>query len=220
MSQRTAVLRTLALAIPPSAGHPVRVAVDGMTGVGKTHLRSELAELLRAEGRTVLEASGDDFHHQRERRWAQGRHSSRGYYEDAYDYAALADKVLRPLGPGGDRRIVLKHHDLESDALLAPEPITVPADAVVVVDGSFLLRPEVSDLWEVHILITASRAASIARQQARDGSPADVADPYYARYFGAYDIYVAERSPGARADVTVDNSAFHAPVAVSRSLKP
>lgn len=178
-----------------------------MTGVGKTTLRALVARHLRDAGREVAEASGDDFHHRRDHRYRQGRGSPRGYYEDAYDYVALASKLLRPLGPGGSREVCLRHHDLESDAMLTSEPLVrLGNEVTLVVDGSFLQRPELDGLWDWVILVEASRAVSAARQVERDGAPADPDHPYHARYFDAYDIYVAERSPHARADVNVTNA--------------
>lgn len=215
MTARDEVLADLARAIP-ALDHPVRVAIDGMTGVGKTTLREELAAQLRSQGRLVIEASGDDFHHQREHRYGQGRMSPRGYYEDAYNYAAMAEKLLAPLGPGGNGRIRLRHHELESDEILDGEPVPVVNPAyVLLVDGSFLMRPEVASLWDFHVLVEASRAVSASRQVLRDDAPADPEDPYHARYFGAYDLYVAECDPAARADVIVDNTDLRFPAIVT-----
>jgi len=197
---------TLAAGIPAPQGRPVRVAIDGMTGVGKTTLRGLVARELRDAGREVVEASGDDFHHQQAVRYRQGRRSARGYYEDAYDYHAMAAKLLVPLGPGGSREVRLRHHDLESDALLTSEPPIRLGDAVtLLVDGSFLQRPELDGLWDWVVLVEASREVSAFRQVARDGAPAEPDHPYHARYFDAYDIYVAEREPRAHADVNVTN---------------
>ena len=194
------------------AGGSQRVANDGMTGTGKTTMRGELAAALRAAGREVVEASGDDFHHPKAHRYRQGRASARGYYEDAYAYGELAERLLRPLGPGGDGRVRLRYHDLGTDAILDDEPaVTVPPGAVLVVDGSFLQRSELDGLWDVVIVLTASREASAARQVLRDGAPDDPDDPYHARYFGAYDLYVAERDPLGRADIVIDNEQVQAP---------
>ena len=213
MSKRTELLAALGRAVPEPAGHPVRVAIDGMTGVGKTTLRAELAAALRDAGREVVEGSGDDFHHQREHRYRQGRRSARGYYEDAYDYHALAAKLLTPLGPGGDRRVRLRHHDLETDAILGDEPtVALTPGTTLVVDGSFLMRPEVADLWDFVVLVEATREVSVARQAARDGSSEDPSDPYYDRYLDGYDLYVAQCNPHSRAHVIVDNSDLEHPV--------
>jgi len=209
---REAVIAELAALIPVASHHPIRVAIDGMTGAGKTTLRGELAHALRALGAEVTEASGDDFHHEREVRYRQGRGSARGYFEDAYDYVALADKLLRPLGDGGDRRVRLRHHDLLTDQLLHDEPVLeLSIDAVVVVDGSFLQRPELDGLWDFVVMLEATREASALRQVARDGAPADPADPYHARYFGGYEVYVGECDPCAGAHVIVDNTELERP---------
>ena len=214
-TQRARVVVELARSIPEPEGRPVCVALDGMTGVGKTSLRGELATQLRHEGRKVLEASGDDFHHPREHRYTQGRESALGYYEDAYDYVAMARKLLAPLGEGGSREVRMRHHDLVSDAILTEEPlVTVEPSTVVLVDGSFLMRPEVAPLWDLHILVEASRIASVARQSARDGSPEDPGHPYYGRYFGAYDIYVERCNPRSRATFVVNNTDLKRPVVV------
>jgi len=45
---------------------PRTVAVDGMSGVGKTSLASELAAVVTGAGRPVLQVSYDDFHHPRD----------------------------------------------------------------------------------------------------------------------------------------------------------
>lgn len=212
MSGRAEVIAAIAALVPVPSGSPVRVGVDGMTGVGKTTFRSELADALRAMGRNVTEASGDDFHHPRARRYAQGRASAVGYFEDAYDYGALAAKLLEPLGPGGSRRVQLRHHDLVSDEILADEPpVMLGSDVTLVVDGSFLSRPEAAAHWDFVVLLEAPRDVSAARQSLRDGAPTDPDHPYHRRYFGGYDAYLAECAPVERADVVVDNTDLAAP---------
>src|SRR3712207_3904533 len=78
---------------------PQRIAVDGITAAGKTTWARELTDAVRALGRPALHLSTDDFHHPRARRYRQGRASAAGYYADAYDLTAVAEQVLRPLGP-------------------------------------------------------------------------------------------------------------------------
>ena len=212
LTARASVIAAIAALVPVPVGSPVRVGIDGITASGKTTMRSELADALRALGREVAEASGDDFHHPREHRYRDGRRTARGYFEHAYDYGALAGKLLKPLGPGGDRRVRLRHHELATDQILEDEPVVELArDAVLVVDGSFLLRPEVASHWDFVILLEAPRHVSAARQVVRNGAPGDPDDPYHDRYFGGYDAYVAECSPRARADVIVDNTLIEAP---------
>jgi uridine kinase len=209
---RAEVLAELAAAIPRPVDHPVRVAIDGMIAVGKTTMRSELADALRASGRVAVEASGDDFHQQREYRYRDGRRTGFGYYEYAYDYAALADKLLVPLGPGGDRRVRLRHHDLATDQILDAEPVVqLDVDTVLVVDGSFLQRPEVAPHWDFLVLVEAPRDVSVARLVIRNGAPSDPKDDYHLRYFGGYDAYVAACDPRRGADLVLDNTDWARP---------
>jgi len=61
--ERSALLEVLveriALLIRP---HPIRVAIDGVDGVGKTTLANELVDPLRRRGLLVIRASIDGFH--------------------------------------------------------------------------------------------------------------------------------------------------------------
>lgn len=83
-------------------GHPRRVAVDGITAAGKTTFADLLATAVSAAGMPVIRVSMDGFHNPRAVRYRQGRGSADGYYEDAYDLAAVRRVLLDPLGPNGD----------------------------------------------------------------------------------------------------------------------
>ena len=55
--------------------HPVRVAIDGVDGAGKTTLADELSEPIRRRGRPVIRASIDSFHNPQAVSYRRGRHS-------------------------------------------------------------------------------------------------------------------------------------------------
>src|ERR1700733_236772 len=82
----------------------VRIAVDGVDGVGKTTFADLLGNAVAGMGRPVIRASADGFHHPRELRYRRGKASPEGFYLDSYDYAALRTHLLDPLGPGGSGR--------------------------------------------------------------------------------------------------------------------
>ena len=189
--------------------HPTRVAIDGVTASGKTTLARELAAAVAAAGRSAIHLSLDDFHHPRAHRHRRGRHSAEGYYEDAYDVAGFAAAVLVPLGPGGDRRYRPRIHDLASDATIDEAPVEAPADAVLVVDGSFLLRPELAGLWDVGILVEASPAVARERGTRRDaallGGLAEAERLYDARYLAAWRLHAAAGDPTRLAMLVVEN---------------
>src|SRR5436305_13133768 len=76
---------------------PLKGGFDGGCGAGKTMFADAIARLLRAHGITVLRPSIDGFHHPRDHRYRQGEYSATGYYEDAFDTAAIRRELLGPL---------------------------------------------------------------------------------------------------------------------------
>ena len=83
--------------------HPVRVAIDGVDGVGKTTLANELVQPIFKRGRAVIRASVDGFHNPRAVRYKLGRSSPEGYFRDSFNYTTLTTKLLGPLGPDGSQ---------------------------------------------------------------------------------------------------------------------
>lgn len=186
-------------------GHPLRVGIDGYCGAGKTTLARELTAALKAAGRPEVHVDSDGFHHVRERRYRQGRESARGYYDDAYDLDALAERVLRTLGPGGDRVIATTVHDLATDAVIDDRVKTVEADAVMVFAATFIQRGDLRDLWDEVIWVDTDEPTATARGVARDaeamGGESAAAAAYAARYQAACRIYVEEERPRERASI-------------------
>lgn len=122
---------------------------------------------------------------------------------------ALVDHVLRPLGPGGDRGVRTRVHDLVSDEPIHDAPVLVPVDAVVLVDGTFLQRPELDGGWDQVIYVDTDPAVALDRARQRDaalfGSPDAVVEMYTTRYHPACALYIAEVDPRRRADVVIGN---------------
>lgn len=83
----------------------------------------------------------------------------------------------------------------------------VAAYDAVIVDGVFLFRPELDDLWDVRVYVDVDPAEQerrvLARDTARFGSPEAVRERYARRYRPAYDAYRAAVGPERRADVVV-----------------
>lgn len=189
-------------------GHPVRVAVDGITGAGKTTFAGRLADSVTARGRTVIGVTMDGFHHPRAVRYRQGRSSADGYYEDAYDVDAIRRVLLDPLGPDGDLRYRTAVIDLAADVPVDEAPRTAgPAD-VLVVDGSFLQKPVLRPAWDVVVFLRASFAAAEERGSRRDaellGGVDAARNAFRTRYHAAQRRYLAECDPEAQADIVID----------------
>ena len=194
-------------------GHPVRVAVDGITASGKTTFARELTAAVSARGRSAAHLSMDGFHNPRAVRHRQGRDSADGYYLDAYDFAAFARLVLEPLGPGGDLRYRERIIDLRSDTPLDEPPVTAPEDLVLVVDGSFLQR-ELE--WDEVVFVDTPFEVARERGTRRDtellGGLEQAERAFDQRYHAASRRYLDEVGPADRASVVVGNEDVANPV--------
>jgi uridine kinase len=198
--------------------HPLRVAIDGPPASGKTTLADELAVVLRAQGRDVIRATIDDFLVHRAQRYRRGRYSAEGCYFDAHDRAALCRILLDPLGPGGDRRFQHAVFDTDTDTPSFPPASTAPADAVLLFDGVFLLRPELIDRWDLRIFVSVPFEQTVDRATHRGtalaGSTADTAEierSWRNRYIPAQQLYFAIARPTDHADIIVYNDQLHRP---------
>lgn len=195
--------------------HPLRVAVDGPPAAGKTMLADELAAVLRAQGREVIRASVDNFMFPRVVRYRHSRISPESCYRDSFDYDALCRVLLDPLGPDGDRRYRHAVYNWDTDEALNEPPVTAAVDAVLLLDGVFLQRPELADRWDLRILVSASSDNLLDRARVRDlarlVSVAGVERQFRVRYMPAQELYFAEARPVEHADVVVDNDDVQRP---------
>ena len=73
-------------------------------------------------------------------RYAKGKESARGYYEDVHDYTAFKERLLKPLGPNGNLQYETISHNLITDIPVYSTPIFAQPNMVLIVDGTFLLK--------------------------------------------------------------------------------
>jgi uridine kinase len=190
---------------------PLRVSIDGRCASGKTTLADEVAALIasREPSLEVLRPSVDGFHHPRDHRYRQGENSATGYYEDAFNYAAVIECVLAPLS--GDRFPVpcrQVSHDVRTDMPDDAPPVLVGTNAVLLFDGVFLGRKELDPYWDLRILVNVDAETSIARAVQRDAGTSDrseIEKKYRVRYEPAWQIYLEKDRPESKADLIVHN---------------
>ncbi|WP_377641672.1 uridine kinase [Oryzobacter terrae] len=194
-------------------GERAVVALDGVDGAGKTVLGRELATLL-APRREVHRVGVDAFHRPRTERYARGR-TAEGFYRDSYDHRAIRDRLVRAFRAG--LPWVHAVHDVELEVTIDPSP-EPPAgdDALLLVDGVFLHRPELADLWDASVWVEVPFAVSVSRGNARFGAvgpeEGDPESATNARYVGGQRLYLEEVAPSRRATWVLDNADLHRPV--------
>jgi uridine kinase len=190
--------------------HPVRVAIDGVDAAGKTTLANELAPLVERAGHPVIRASIDGFHQPRITRYRRGPMSPEGYYHDSFDYTALIANLLQPLGPGGSQVFRRRVFDFRTDRPDVSEPETASPDAVLLLDGVFLLREELRDYFDFSVFVRTEFAISRQRAEQRDrelfGSVDEVRRRYDQRYLPGQRLYLTSQQPERHASLVLENN--------------
>ena len=212
MDQRKHLLTELAhRVVLVSPDRTIRVAIDGADGAGKTTFADELGSSVSALGRPVIRASVDGFHNPKTVRYRRGRHSSRGFFEDSYNYAALKKYLLDPLSPGGCQRYRQAFFDHVTDDTSPIVEIEALPSSILLIDGIFLHRPELLGYWDASIFLRTDFTASAARRARRDGSSPDSAAPSNRRYVEGQRLYLEECQPEMKATIVIDYNNLSAP---------
>jgi uridine kinase len=191
--------------------HPVRVAIDGVDGVGKTRLADELVAPLQQRGRPVIRASVDGFHNRRDVRYRLGRTSPEGYFRDSFNYETLAKVLLNPLGPGGSLQYRRAVFDYRTDSEVWTPFETAAQNSVLLFDGVFLLRPELRTYWDLGIFLDAPFATTLVRLAQRDGGSPSENHPGNRRYVEGQKLYLERCDPRRIATVVINYENLHCP---------
>jgi uridine kinase len=184
----------------------ILIAVDGEDGSGKTRFADHLAAVFAEDGTRVLRASIDDFHRSRSERYRRGRTSPEGFYLDSYDYDAFRRLLVEPFRTGAADGVRLAAFDLAADRPVDAPSVSVPDDALLIVDGIFLNRPELRGIWHWSVWLDAPLDVRYARMAERDGCDADPAADSNRRYREGQELYLKEAAPRTAASVIVDNT--------------
>ena len=187
------------------------LAVDGPEGAGKSTFADHLAAAFERAGVSAFRASMDDFQHPREHRERAGRHSAEGYYRDTFDESVFRRVLVEPFRLGGSTGFVLEAFDVDRDAPIEPKWITGPADAVLIVDGVFLLRPELRGIWHFSIWLDAEAEVRLQRMVEHAGADPDPEAESNRRTTDAQRRYVRDAGPNVAASAIVDNTDPDAP---------
>lgn len=153
---------------------PLFVALDGRSGSGKSTIAAVMADALGTDGRgnaivTVIE--GDQFYG--------------GGSGETWDRKSVEEKVAMVIDWPRQRQLLTalrergvatwlafdwESDDWDADIVpLAPEPIQCSATPVVLLEGAYSARAELSDLLDLRVLLDVPREVRRAQLLAREG---------------------------------------------------
>ncbi len=191
---------------------PIRIAINGIEGTGKTVFAEKLTEYLNSEKLNAIQVSIDGFHFNKEVRYKQGRDSAKGYYEDSYDELAFVEKVLKS-SQSEFPNYTIATHDLETDEYLNLEPKYLENDTVLITDGAYLFKPNYKNHWDLKIYLKTSFETAMKRGIERDknslGGIEQTKEKYQKRYHKSSKMYLTENEPEKIADIIIDNTDFN-----------
>ena len=169
------------------------VAVDGHSAAGKSTFATQLADRI---GGSIVQ--GDDFYRVMEPAERAGLSPADGASR-YYDWERMRAEVLLPLRLGQLARFLAYDWDTNN---LGRQFRTVGPVPVVVVEGLFVSRPELDDVVDMCVLVTAGADVRRRRQIQRG----DASDEWLERWDAAERWYFEHARPPSTFDIVVDTS--------------
>ena len=172
-----AVQSAIAKRTSSESRRPLLICIDGFGGSGKSTLAAEI----RGVPGVSAVVEGDDFYGPADTDWA-GFSPQEGY-ERFFDHERLAREVLRPLRRSEATRY--QRYDWQRNAL--GEWVELRAEGVVVVEGVYMLRPQLREFWDLSIFVETPWPLRLDRQISRGENTEDDirlwtdAEKYYER---------------------------------------
>ena len=182
------------------------VAIDGLGGAGKSTLAQLLEEQLKTLGWSVAVVKHDDFFLP----YSQRENQTKKTIGSDFDWKRLRDQVLIPIREGQSAHY--QRYDWEEDVLA--EWHTISASDVVLVEGVYTMRRELTDLYDLKIWVECPRAIRLARGIARDGEKARTI--WEQDWMPKEDYYIKTHLPRERADLFVNGATPYLPMGESK----
>jgi len=175
-----------------AAGTVVRLGVDGAVDAETGAVADLIAQAALAQGTPVLRVRASDFLHRRSVRLEHGPHDVDAAFDRWVDWGSLLREVLDPLVDPADLTWLPRLRDPATDRAVKDPARTAAPGALLVLDGPYLLRWELSGALDVVVHLQTSSPA-LRRRFAEADDPRPQA---WARYLG-------ETDPASRADLIV-----------------
>ena len=195
---------------------PLLIGIDGKDASGKTTVANNLSAAIHNQTeREIIRVSLDDFFQPRAIRTRQ-ENQARGCYEDTFDIQGIVNRLLAPVKTKGT--YITKIFDYKTDTPINFSTKHADSNAIFVVDGVFIQRPEFREYWDYVVLLDVSDEIAIERGSIRDtnriGNIEAARSKYINRYIASQKIYYDECKPQKRADIIIDNTDYENPIVI------
>ncbi len=181
------------------------VGIDGLGGAGKSTVSEEIMAVLCSKGYNVTLLHIDDFIHPKDVRYNDDFTPWECYYILQWRYDYLINEIIGPVKSGESLCKDIELYDKDNDTYLN-QSICIPKGSILIIEGIFLQRTELSGLYDYMIYIDVPEKIRLKRVLSRDGYIGDseqIKAKYNSRYFPAERYYIKTCSPAERADYTV-----------------
>ena len=193
-----------------------RAFVIGITGIdtsGKTKFSEDLSQFITSKGYNVQLVCLDDFHNPKEIRYA-GSSQAANYYQKSFDIATIVQKLLYPIRNSQEFSTKLSLLNLLSNKYEVEREYFVTKDTIVIFEGVFLFRKELSTYLDYKIFLEIDFSESKRRAKARDVPiyGEEILERYDIKYLPAQRKYLEEFPPLQTADMIINNHNWEYPI--------
>ena len=150
------------------------IAIDGTDAATRAAFADDLAAVFREDERHVFRASLRYFQRSRSEQQRLAPDTPERMYRVGYDYSALRRVLVEPFRMGGSTGFVTEEFDPDRDAWIQPTWQTAPADAILIIDGDYINRPELHGLWLYSVLLEGAPASESQARYLAEVHPRDV----------------------------------------------
>lgn len=187
---------------------PFVVSITGIDGAGKTTFAAAFEKSLLSKNYQTQMIHLDDFHNPRAVRYA-GEDQAENYYQRSFNLDEIINKLLKPLRQKSGYSSRLPVLNLETDEYDIEKEYDFNPKTIVILEGVFLLREELSQYIDYRIFLEIPFEESTRRAKVRD--PQAVIEKYKIKYLPAQRKYLESFPPHEYADAIIDNTNWEYP---------
>ncbi|MGE7919566.1 kinase [Viridibacillus sp. NPDC093762] len=183
---------------------PLIVAIDGLSGAGKTTLVKKIEQELSNNNSSVVIIHIDDHIEKKHKRYETGHEEWYEYYYLQWDIKMLTTSLFEGLR-NNKKNITLPFYDKSSDSISAKQT-TVAVNSIILIEGIFLQRKEWREFYDYTIFLDCPRELRYERVLNRDsyiGDKQAILLKYKRRYWLGEEHYLNTENPIKNADIVI-----------------